>query len=373
MTSNNSRRCCVLSRPVHHHDYPPGKRAKHLTWTLSDRTSMAGPLGVTRRVGERRFLLMGQAMLKLHELGGHKFPPVGFFSAGSSEEDKDWLPMPVESNGLPSDGGRFARSNSNCFVRDAMSDFGLRPDGEAGTSVVIPHPMDELTDPANLAYAVIRQYFHPIIAGDLVVEITSPTEPERTINASTIADEARRTGNRATDDPEQRAEALVRVIALAKWGRQQSNGLVVADGRRTKPAIAADKVEMLRGRYQDGERLAFRGRCSTGGKDSRRTCGKTGGDPTGRAFRPLPRECRRAARTRTRRAATASCSTGKQDPDSGQASAGRVRIDACQPSRLVRRSVRGAHGLRCCPRYDQDSVLPVRERAQGGMPRFLAP
>ena len=263
MTSNNSRRCCVLSRPVHHHDYPPGKRAKHLTWTLSDRTSMAGPLGVTRRVGGGRFLLMGQAMLKLHELGGHKFPPVGFFSAGSSEEDKDWLPMPVESNGLSSDGGRFARSNSNCFVRDAMSDFGLRPDGEAGTSVVIPHPMDELTDPANLAYAVIRQYFHPIIAGDLVVEITSPSEPERTINASTIADEARRTGNRATDDPEQRAEALVRVIQLAKWGRQQSNGLVDADGRRTKPAIAADKVEMLRGRYQDGERLAFRGRCST--------------------------------------------------------------------------------------------------------------
>ena len=235
-------------------------------WVFPDASKLNSFLGVTRRVGEPRFLLMGQAMLKLHELGGHKFPPVGFFSAGSSEEDKDWLPMPVESNGLPSDSGRIARSNSNCFVRDAMSDFGLRPDGEAGTSVVIPHPMDELTDPANLAYAVIRQYFHPIIAGDLVVEITSPSEPRRTIDASTIADEARRTGNRATDDPEQRAEALVRVIALAKWGLQQTGGLIVADGRRTKPAIAADKVEVLRGRYQDGERLAFRVSCRVRGK-----------------------------------------------------------------------------------------------------------
>ena len=90
--------------------------------------------------------------------------------------------------------------------------------------------------------------------------------PERTINASTIADEARRTGNGATDDPEQRAEALVRVIALAKWGLQQTGGLIDADGRRTKPVIAADKVEVLRGRYQEGERLAFRVTCRVRGK-----------------------------------------------------------------------------------------------------------
>ena len=99
--------------------------------------------------------------------------------------------------------------------------------------------MDELTDPAKLAYAVIRQYFYPIIAGNLVVEIASPGEPMRTIDASTIADETLRTGDRPDDDPEQRAKALVSVIQLAKWGRRQITGLVGVDGRRNKPVRGA--------------------------------------------------------------------------------------------------------------------------------------
>ena len=115
--------------------------------------------------------------------------------------------MPVESGGARSAGdgadepgapGDEARLDHGArFVRGAMRDFGLRPGGEEGTSVVVPHPMDELTDPANLAYAVVRQYFHPIVAGDLVVEIVGPGLFRRTIDAGSIADEARRSENRA--------------------------------------------------------------------------------------------------------------------------------------------------------------------------------
>lgn len=64
-------------------------------WVFPDASMLNAFLGVTRRVGEARCLLMGQAMLKLHELDGRKFPPVGFFAAGSTDDDKDWLPMPV--------------------------------------------------------------------------------------------------------------------------------------------------------------------------------------------------------------------------------------------------------------------------------------
>ncbi|WP_419941173.1 hypothetical protein [Candidatus Palauibacter sp.] len=235
-------------------------------WVFPDASKLNAFLGVTLRAGEQRFLLMGQTMLKLHELGGRKYPPVGFFAAGSDEDDKDWLPMPVESAGLPSDGGGSGEPDAACFVHAALSDFGLRPDGDAGTSVVIPHPMDELTDPTNLARAVIRQYFHPIIAGDLVVEIASPDEPGRRIDAATIVDEAHRTGDGAEDDPEQRAAALIRVIELDKWGQRQEDGLVEADARRSKPAIAPDQVESLRARYREGRRLAFRVWSKVGGK-----------------------------------------------------------------------------------------------------------
>ena len=65
--------------------------------------------------GERRFLLMGQTMLKLHELDGRKYPPVGFFAAGSGEEDKDWLPMPVESTGLQPNRGSSHRGSRSLF------------------------------------------------------------------------------------------------------------------------------------------------------------------------------------------------------------------------------------------------------------------
>ena len=163
-------------------------------------------------------------MLKLHVLEGRKYPPVGFFAAGSNKDDKDWLPMPVESVRHASTAGRFGQRKEGCFVRSAMNDFGLRPDGDPGTSVVILHPMDELTDPMNLTRAVIRQYFHPIIARDLVVEIVAPREPERRIDAETIVDEARRIGDGAEDDPEQRTEALVRVIELARWVKDEPRG-----------------------------------------------------------------------------------------------------------------------------------------------------
>ena len=66
-------------------------------WVFPDASKLNAFIGVTRRAGEERFLLMGQAMLKLHESDGRKYPPVGFFAARSDEEDRDWLPMPVES------------------------------------------------------------------------------------------------------------------------------------------------------------------------------------------------------------------------------------------------------------------------------------
>ena len=72
---------------------------------------------------------MGQTMLKLHELDDRKFPPVGFFAAGSGEDDKDWLPMPVESARLTSDSGEIGPGDAGGFVRAAMNDFGLRPTG----------------------------------------------------------------------------------------------------------------------------------------------------------------------------------------------------------------------------------------------------
>lgn len=230
-------------------------------WVFPSASKLNAFLGVTRRHREQRFLLMGQTMLKLHGWGDRKYPPVGFFATGSNELDGHWLPMPVESVGLTSNAGSGGNDATEGFVHEMMRDFRLRPGREVGTSVVIPHPMDELTDPAKLAATVIRQYFHPIIAGDLIVEIASLDGGTLRIDAGTIVDEAYRAGDgpEAETDPEQRAEAVVRVIKLARWGQQQDGDLVQANARRVPqpPVIAPSEVEQLRERYADGKRLAF--------------------------------------------------------------------------------------------------------------------
>ncbi|MCY3699913.1 MAG: hypothetical protein OXH46_09815 [Gemmatimonadetes bacterium] len=56
------------------------------------------------------------------------------------------------------------------------------------------------------------------------------------------------------------------MIHLAKWGREQDDGLVEVDARRAKPAVASDRVENLRARLAEGGRLAFRVWSKVGGK-----------------------------------------------------------------------------------------------------------
>ncbi len=221
-------------------------------WVFPDASRLNAFIGVTRRTEERRFLMMGQAMLKMHRLGERRYPPVGFFAEASDEEDEDWLPMPVDEDTFDTESTR-----PNRFLRDAMADFGLRPDGRPGTSVVIPHPDKELMNLANLAQAVIQQYFHPIVAGGLEVEVVSPVETV-TIDATTITDEARRIwGETENGGTEQTATALVRAIELDRWGLSQRQTLVEVDGRRRQPPLAADRVGELQERYEKGERLAF--------------------------------------------------------------------------------------------------------------------
>lgn len=228
-------------------------------WVFPDASRLNAFVGVTRREGEDRLLLMGQAMLKLHKMGDKKYSHYGYFAAASEEPDDNWLPMPLDSRG-----------RAGAFVQQAVDDFGLRGgDGAAraagpGTSVVVLHPERELTDPAKLAWAVITQYFLPIVAGDLVVEISAPGARTRVVDANTISDEVHRCGNapgKGEDDP----AALMRAIELAKWGLAAERECVEASGKRKESALSPLEVQQVRRRYEKGERLAFRVTTKVGG------------------------------------------------------------------------------------------------------------
>lgn len=112
-------------------------------------------LGLTVRQSDGRQLLMGQAVLKIHELDDVEYVPEGFWCY---DIDPVGLPLPVEA---PDKLQRFRQ------------EWKLTRNGESGLSVVVPYVASELTG-KRLLQAVCVHFFLPIVRGELIVEIAAP-------------------------------------------------------------------------------------------------------------------------------------------------------------------------------------------------------
>jgi hypothetical protein len=128
-------------------------------------------LALTVRRSDERCLVFGQAVLRYHWLNGTYFTPDGAFGEAGTEG----AVLPSEEPRL---GERFRR------------DFNLARTTQPGLSVVVPYASEELTGPAILE-AVIREYFYPILSGQLVVAVNDPSLPcgPRTLTADTLLEE----------------------------------------------------------------------------------------------------------------------------------------------------------------------------------------
>ena len=145
------------------------------------------------------------------------------------------------------------------MLEEFRSAFGLkRANEELGLSVVIPYPEKGLSR-TDLARAAIKQFFLPILSGQLIVEIRA--ESETVLSATTLL--------QAIDQfiwEEGEAEVLRRRVRLAKWaideGRPRSV-VLARPGSLTQPKFepsmfdAAVKAELSR-RFLSGERIAIR-------------------------------------------------------------------------------------------------------------------
>jgi len=185
--------------------------------------------GLTLRAGDQRALLLGQAVLKTHIVGSRRIDPYGFF--GRSDRG---FPLPIEDDDLLE---RFADG------------FGLER-SEPGLSIVIPFVRDDDLSFECIAVSAVRQYFYPIIRGDLVVTI------EDNGRAQTIQP-------RSIDSVEGSDPALKRLCALTRWS------VALPEEERTElpapPPSGAPSwrgeipiSDSLRARFERGEPLAFR-------------------------------------------------------------------------------------------------------------------
>ncbi len=191
---------------------------------------------LTVRANDPTPLLMGQAVLRIHKLGGARYYPYGYF--GRFEGD---FALPVDDADLM---GAFRR------------DFGLARVAEPGLSVVIPFPDRDLT-PQALLPSLAHHYFVPILAGDLAIDVEHDGRCE-TLDAESFERLAERIGR-------SEASSLPRLVDLARWGLALAPS---APTRLSEPAqLAAPRwsgdpgteqaLAALREPFNRGDRIAI--------------------------------------------------------------------------------------------------------------------
>lgn len=137
----------------------PGKKGKDLgRWGLgkivySSASAIKAFYGLTVSIDHPTPSFMGQVVLKNHRLGPLFYPAHGFFFEGRSAALKLQLPIqePAEV--------------------DSFRNFaGLMRSTQQGLSVVVPYLVDGIDEP-SLISGVVNNYYFPILAGRLLVEV----------------------------------------------------------------------------------------------------------------------------------------------------------------------------------------------------------
>ncbi len=221
-----------------------GRSRKHTTdlgrWGLGKTVFQAASrvnafFGLTVRADDGRRMLLGQSVLKIHKLDGARYYPYGYFG----RFDGDFA-VPSEA---PGELDRFS------------SDFSLaRGPNDPGLSVLVPYPDNEITAQAITA-SVVHHYFLPIIAGQLLVEVTDG-RTETTLTADSI------------DEYVELAEGLDSpgLLTLARWGSQlpaDRHVELAQQPRGSAPSwknepLAGDDLAVLRARFEGGNPVALR-------------------------------------------------------------------------------------------------------------------
>ena len=126
-------------------------------WVFPDASRINTYFFYTKRADDQRTMFMGQSVLKSHQITSNGVTtshlPYGYYA---EIDPDDGFQMPIQT---PSK------------LQEASEDFQLHRSGQAGLSLVIPFPDQELSHD-SLLRAVIRYYFYPILCHDLTVIIS---------------------------------------------------------------------------------------------------------------------------------------------------------------------------------------------------------
>ncbi len=115
--------------------------------------------GLSVRTDTPTEVLMGSAVVRTHSIGGQDFQPDAWF--GCREGDQQVMPVTDPS-----------------FISLFKKTFGLTRNGTLGLSVVVPC-LDDRVNMDDLRRGIVRNFFWPILLGELIVELDGPGGPWR--------------------------------------------------------------------------------------------------------------------------------------------------------------------------------------------------
>lgn len=211
--------------------------------TVFPRSSrISGFIGYTVRSCDDQRMLLGRSILRYHTVDDVPYKSDGY--AGVQRDDGFVLP-----------------ANDSAVIEAFRQDFRVERDDEAGLTVVVPWYVttgDSAITAGALLRAAVSGFFHPMLAGDLIVEIDTVTERLR-LDSETLP------AVLASQGDSWAAEKLA-VIELAQWWRERS-GRVDATlpappmnraQKWVEGAVTADVIEALSTKLVNRERFAVR-------------------------------------------------------------------------------------------------------------------
>lgn len=212
--------------------------------------------GVTVRKSDRKRLLMGQCILRMHNRTDSKKQEFGYKPYGmyGNYTGDNYFAEPVDSENE---------------VSDFENLFRLQRKQHSGFSIVVPFVTSEIAID-HLAYSVIEQYFYPILEGKLEVQI----EFEDLIlvldrnNIEKAIDAINFDKLTVSDDKKIRSrDSLHNLFSLAKWtfNIQEENIYTLKEPEPNSIPrwgkslfVDKDKLEHFREKFENNERIAFR-------------------------------------------------------------------------------------------------------------------
>lgn len=195
--------------------------------------------GVTVRHDDSQRLLVGQSILRSHNIEDKSFTPDGWFGA---KPEKDEAAAPVDDQD---------------FIQQFAEDFCLERGHDPGLSIVVPF-CDERWTPAAVVDAIVQDYFYPILKEDLVVTVED-ADTQTVLNALSLA-------TVVSESADAIRELIQPLLNLTQWAlhRDDEGSMIVLSsfaGKATKwsrKAIDDRLFEEMRKTLNEKGRIAVR-------------------------------------------------------------------------------------------------------------------